>query len=398
VSAAAVSSPLVTWWLSCHVDYACRHAGACCRSGWPLPVETSVVPVIAAAVQAGRVRTVDGQPAWLHESAEAPEGTAGTFRLDGAACVFHAPRAGAAAASGPYHCAVHAALGHEVLPASCRHFPRVCLIDDRGVRVSLSHYCPTAATMLFEHEGPIEIVPGPAAVPGALVPEGLDARDGLPPRLTPVVLMDLEALTAWERVVVDTLAGPDAPDGTPAEALARVRAYAERLVQWSPGKAPLTALIAGLRATDAALTGFGGTIASAERGSDGGPYRLERQRRAMRVVAQACREPWTWPAAPANIDALDRAFVASEWPAAGPIVRRYLAAKAFGAWVVYQADAARGLVRWLQLSHDVLRVEAARACGEANRALDGDLLFIAVRQADLVLMHYADSLLVAQAL
>ncbi len=391
---------LPTWWLSCHVDYACRHSGACCRSGWPLPVETAVVPGISAAVQAGQVRTVDGTTAWLNESAEAPDGTSGTFRLEGGACVFHAPRAGATAAAAPgtHHCAVHATLGHDALPASCRHFPRVCLVDDRGVRVSLSHYCPTAATMLFTHEGPIEIVPGPAAVPGLVVPEGLDVRDGLPPRLTPGVLMDLDALTAWERVVIGTLAGPDAPEGTPAEALARVRAYAERLVQWSPGETPLAVLVGGLRATDAALAGSGGTIASAERGSDGGPYRLERQRRAMRVVAQACREPWTWPAAPANVDALDRAFVAPEWPAAGPVVRRYLAAKAFGAWVSYQADAARGLVRWLQLSHDVLRVEAARACGEANRALDGDLLFIAVRQADLVLAHYADSLLVAQAL
>ena len=30
-------------------------------------------------------------------------------------------------------------------------------------------------------------------------------------------------------------------------------------------------------------------------------------------------------------------------------------------------------------------LEAARACGEANRNLDGDLLFTAVRQADLLL-------------
>lgn len=365
-----------------------------------MPVETTVAPRIAAAVSSGRVRTADGGRAWLHESAEAPEGVAGTFRLDGDACVFHLPRDGRAvpAAPGTHHCAVHAAMGHEALPASCRHFPRVCLIDDRGVRVSLSHYCPTAATMLFQHQGPLEIVSGPPALSGLTMPEGLDVRHGLPPRLTQSVLMDLEAVTAWERVVVGTLAGPDAPAGTPAEALARLRAYAERLVQWSPGETSLTMLIDGLRASDATLAGGGGTIASAEPGSDGGPYRLERQRRAMRVVTQACREPWTWPATPANVDALDRAFVAPQWPAAGPVVRRYLAAKAFGAWATYQADAARGLVRWLQLSHDVLRVEAARACGDANRALDGDLLFIAVRQADLLLAHYADSLLVAQAL
>lgn len=394
-----MTAPSATLWLSCHVHYACRHAGACCRSGWPLPVEAHVVPGIDAAIAADRLRTVDGSPVWLLASAEAPPGVAGTFRLADDACVFHVSHrhADAAHTPGARHCAVHAAEGHEALPASCQHFPRVCLVDGRGVRVSLSHYCPTAASLLFEHDGPVEIVPGPPAVPGSAVPEGLDVRDELPPRLTPGVLMDLEALTAWEQLVVQTLAGPDAPAGTPAEALALLRAYAERLVVWTPGEAPLGQVISGLRAAHG-VAGGGVAFTSAERGSDGGPYRLERQRRAMQVVAQTCRAPWTWPATPPDVDALDRAFVAPEWPAATAIVRRYLAAKAFGAWVTYQADAARGLVRWLQLAHDVLRVEAARACGEANRSLDGDLLFTAVRQTDLLLTHYADGLAVARSL
>ncbi len=387
-----------TLWLSCHAHYACAHSGACCRSGWPLPVDARVVPLVDAAIMQGRVRTVDGNPRWLHESAEAPGDVVGVFRLAASACVFHVPHA---SAGGPHaddsrHCAVHAALGHEALPASCQHFPRVCLIDARGVRVTLSHYCPTAAAMLFDHDGPVEIVRGPAAVPGTPVPEGLDARDELPPRLTPGVLMDLDALSAWEQVLVQTLAGADAPGGTPAEALARLRAYADRLAQWTPGDdTSLSDAIAGLRAGDA----FGANAtASAKRGSDGGPYRLERQRRAMRIVAQACRVPWTWPAPPADLDDVDREFVAPQWPVFGPLVRRYLAAKAFGTWVMYQADATRGLVRWLQLAHDVLRVEAGRACGTAKRPLDRDLLLLAVRQSDLLLLHYADSLAVAQAL
>ena len=400
MSAAIVTTTSPTLWLSCHVGYACRHTGVCCRSGWPLPVEAGVVPGIQAAVADDRVRTADGNPIWLRASAEAPEGVAGTFRLAGDACVFHVPRAtsGPVASLDERHCAVQAALGHEALPASCQHFPRVCLIDARGVRVSLSHYCPTAATMLFDHEEPVEIVSGPAAAPGGAVPEGLDAREALPPRLTPTVLMDLDALTAWEQVVVQTLAGADAPAGTPAEALALLRAYAERLVVWTPGgHTSLVETVAALRATPLPA-GFGGTVASAERGSDGGPYRLERQRRTMKVVGQTCRPPWTWPDAPVNADELDRAFVAAQWPEASALVRRYLAAKAFGAWVTYQADGARGLVRYLQLAHDVLRVEAVRACGEARRSLDYDLLRVAVRQADLLLVHYADSLVVARSL
>lgn len=396
MSAGVATSP-ATLWLSCHAHYACAHSGACCRSGWPLPVDARSVPLIDAAVVQGRVQTVDDDPSWLHESAEVPDGMAGVFRQAANACVFHVPRASAGSphADDMRHCAVHAALGHEALPASCQHFPRVCLIDARGVRVTLSHYCPTAAAMLFDHEGPVEIMRGPEAVPGTPVPEGLDARDEFPPRLTPGVLMDLDALSAWERLLVQTLAGPSAPEGTPADALARLRLYAEHLSQWTPGNdTPLSDAIGALSAGDA----FGAGASATGRGFDGGPYRLERQRRAMRIVAQACRAPWTWPAMPPNLDDIDREFVAPQWPTFGPLVRRYLAAKAFGAWMTYQADATRGLVRWLQLAHDVLRVEAGRACGPARRPLDRDLLLAAVRQADLLLLHYADSLAVARTL
>ena len=386
---AVAAEPGPTLWLSCHVHYACRHSGACCSAGWPLPVEMRAVAGIEAAVATGWLRTVDGEPIWLRETADAPDDIAGTFRLAAGACVFHAPRhpgeavdAGAAGArSGARHCAVHAVLGQDALPSSCRHFPRVCLIDDRGVRVSLSHYCPTAAAMLVDHEGPVEIVPGPDAVPGTAVPEGLDAREELPPLLTPDVLMDLESLSAWERHVVRTLAGPSAPDGPPERVLHVLQAQAERLREWIPGGAPLTARIDGLSAV--------GVEGAPQR--DGGTEAIDSARRvrSLQLAAGACRAPWTWPDPPEDLDSLDRRLVAPLWMAASPVVRRYLAAKAFGAWISYQADAARGLVAWLQLALDVLRVEAARACGNAGTPLDRDRLLMAVRQADLLLVHYA---------
>jgi hypothetical protein len=87
---------------------------------------------------------------------------------------------------------------YESRPQSCRHFPYVCLIDARGVSVSLSHYCPTAASLLFEHEGPIEIVEGPAPVVGLEIPEGLDARESLPPRESERRLMSLDDFSRWE--------------------------------------------------------------------------------------------------------------------------------------------------------------------------------------------------------
>ena len=65
----------------------------------------------------------------------------------------------------PTHlCGVHRDHGEAMLPASCRHFPRRALIDDRGVFVTLSHYCPTAAGGLFD-DTPLTIVANPPAFP-----------------------------------------------------------------------------------------------------------------------------------------------------------------------------------------------------------------------------------------
>lgn len=110
------------------------------------------------------------------------------------ACVFHDGR-----------CTVYA---HR--PMSCVHFPYVCLIDARGVHVTLSHFCPTAASLLFDHRGPIEIVEGPPPIAGLTIPEGLDARESLPPASTSSTsgtprLMSWEEFSAWERAEVQSL-------------------------------------------------------------------------------------------------------------------------------------------------------------------------------------------------
>jgi hypothetical protein len=89
------------------------------------------------------------------------------------------------------------------------------MIDPRGVHVTLAHYCPTAAAMLFQHEGPIEVVEGPSPVPLLEIPEGLDARESLPPLREPSpggssdatrsVLMSWEEFADWEREELKTL-------------------------------------------------------------------------------------------------------------------------------------------------------------------------------------------------
>jgi hypothetical protein len=87
----------------------------------------------------------------------------------------------------------------------------VCLIDARGVSVSLSHYCPTAASLLFEHTGPIDIVDGRPPIAGVEIPEGLDARESLPPRESARRLMSFEEFSHWERARIAEIRSPLGP-------------------------------------------------------------------------------------------------------------------------------------------------------------------------------------------
>lgn len=170
------------FWLNFHVDYACRHSGACCSAGWPIPVEKNRV---------AQIQRISHHADWLAPAIGAPDEVAGTLAFGpGGDCVFHGSRG----------CGIYS-----MRPASCAHFPYVCLIDQRGVQVTLSHYCPTAAAMLFDHDGPIEIVEGPAPPTGLAIPEGLDARDSLPPLASPTRLMSFDEFSAWEKNTIRTV-------------------------------------------------------------------------------------------------------------------------------------------------------------------------------------------------
>ncbi|MFN7979241.1 MAG: hypothetical protein U0P30_13985, partial [Vicinamibacterales bacterium] len=342
-----------TLWLSCHVHYACRHSGVCCTAGWPLPVEDTVVPAIDDAVTRGRLTTIDGRTAWLLESAEAPPGMAGTLRQRDGACVFHRPRAGAPPESASHECAVHATLGYAALPSTCQHFPRVALIDDRGVRVSLSHVCPTALDLLASQAGPVTIVPGPSAVPGRETPEGLDARGELPPALNDRVLMDLETLTLWEAHVVETLAGPDAVEAAIDDVVAALMHQASVLAAWTPRRGSLAESTREILARPLALARVSSSPGAAER--------------THARVAATCRPPWTWAPSPDLVPVLDAWWVEAERGAFSPLIRRYLATRAFGAWAQYQAGGLVASASWLRTVLDVLRVEAARAAAAAGR-------------------------------
>lgn len=295
-----------TFWLSFHVGYACRHSGACCSSGWPIPVERErVIPI----------RTLAGRDddSWLIQETHAPSDVAGTLALQANGhCVFHG-------ASG---CSVYAGR-----PVSCAHFPYVCLIDQRGVHVTLSHYCPTAAAMLFDTHEPTHIVEGRPPVPGFELPEGLDAREALPPLESPGRLMTFEALTEWERKAVTT--------------------------SWARPE------------------GFD---------------RIAFFEHARRSVAS----PLSWPAMPADFDAAWRELVEPAVASFANVFERYLAAKVFASWALYSDDGTEAVERSVAIARAVLEVEAARACARAGLSLNVALLTEAVRQSDLLLVHYAD--------
>ncbi|MGE3491158.1 MAG: YkgJ family cysteine cluster protein [Vicinamibacterales bacterium] len=304
-----------TFWLNFHLGYACRHSGACCSSGWPIPVEHDrVIPIRALAGRADRE--------WLSPVTDAPSDVAGTLALQaGGHCVFH----------GAGGCGVY-----PTRPSSCVHFPYVCLIDARGVHVTLSHYCPTAASMLFDDRGPIQIVEGPSPVAGDDVPEGLDARESLPPTSAKSTagkpnpgntrLMSWHELGEWER---EAVAGSAVEAGPPSLAL------------------------------------------------------FESARAAVPA-------PLAWPPAPDHLERTWTERVAPGWPMFAPVVARYRAAKVFASWATYLGDGPASVLRLADIAVAVLEVEVVRQCLEAGRPLDAWLLKQAIRQADLLLVHYAD--------
>lgn len=327
---------MTTFWLNFHVGYACRRSGACCSSGWPIPVERDrVIPI--------RHLTGRDRDDWLVPVTNAPPEVAGTLavRTNGECTFFRVPT-GSALPTGsvpptggalPTHegCGVYA-----VRPSSCVHFPYVCLIDARGVHVTLSHYCPTAASMLFDDCGPVAIVEGPPPVVGLVVPEGLDARESFPPAFAKATaggpnaarlrLMSWHELDEWERGAVARSSGDAEP---PAIAL----------FEWARAAVPA---------------------------------------------------PLAWPAAPDDLDRVWTERVAASWPDFTRVVARYRAAKVFASWATYLGDGPAAVLRLADIADAVLVVEAARQCLAAGRALDAELLKQAIRQADLLLVHYAD--------
>ena len=245
---------------------------------------------------------------WLKRVDGAPEDVAGVLALrEQGHCVFHGEG-----------CAIHGALGHAAMPAACQHFPRVVLIDPRGVFVTLSHYCPTAAAMLLDDDSPVSIVEGPAALPDGAMPEGLDAREAWPPLRSPRLLMTLEDYSAWERDTVHALAHSDAPDKVIDELLGRRFAMSD------------LALFEIARATVPT------------------PY-------SERLAPALSERPYS-----ARVE--------------GRVEGRFLAAHAFACWMAYEANGLLSIAIYLRLALAVLRTELGRQQSVVEAIRQSDLL------------------------
>ncbi|MDO8835834.1 MAG: hypothetical protein Q7V01_09565, partial [Vicinamibacterales bacterium] len=218
------------WTLSLYQGYRCRHRGVCCSAGWDIPIDHDGKVRVAAALEAGSVdvpgaHLAEGGP--FLEDSVLPDGAAAVLaRTASGECVFFDRQAGRL-------CAIQRTLGHAALPAACRHFPRVVLIEDTVVRVAFSHVCPTAADLLFREDiRRLEPVPAGHLIADPDDIEGFDAAHTVPPFIRPQVVGDADSLGAWDAFV---LAACDRPDERPPQVLARLALGAERLRAWTPG-------------------------------------------------------------------------------------------------------------------------------------------------------------------
>jgi hypothetical protein len=263
-----------------------------------------------------------------------------------------------------------------MLPTACYHFPRRSLTDLRGTFITLSHFCPTAASQLFRQDVELAIVERPPAFPAARDYDPLDGCGEWPPLVRPTVLFDLRSFSRWEQFLVDTFAiEQPAP-----HALAAIAETAERLRNWSPACGSFAEHV---ERTLGAAASRPATPGLARYATFGTPSTFETM--LLTIPAGLAR-----PELPRDVDAAIEWLVEPRWTEFSTPVRRYLAAKAFGSWSAYQGRGVRTLVAELVASEAVLRVEAARACLAAARTLDASLLHDAIRQADWLLMHLAD--------
>lgn len=353
--------------LSIHADYRCQHSGVCCSSDWDVPVELQVFRNLDEVIRTGAL-----QPAAPAADDEPPLRTGDDLPDDAAAMLARTPTGDCVFFHrGSRLCVVHRDHGEAMLPATCRHFPRLAVRDARGTFVSLTHYCPTAAAMLFREDVPLAIVESPPAFPAGDY-EGLDVEpDAWPPLLHPRMLMDLEGYTAWERHMVARCANLQAAPESVLATLERDARLLRRFVADGRSLAePIAALPSGVVEAPAHLD-------------------LSASLRLHLEVSRTIPDDLKPPPDEQGVEQAYRDWVGPRWREWHAPLNRYLAAKAFANWTAYQGRGVLSIVRGLDAALGLVRVEASRRCRDAQRPLDRALLLESFRAADFALNHLA---------
>ena len=300
--------------LSIHADYGCRSAGACCSSGWEIPVEPEAEGRIARGLESGRLRVLRRAApvtasAWRRPVAGGPH-AALLHDADGA-CVFLDP--------GSRLCAVHrdarrggAPLGVPAVPA--RHDPDA----PRG----LGHALPLLPDRRGNALPPTTRARSPSsrtppAFPAAWPWEGLDAREALPPLLRPGVLMDWPSLERWERFACRR---SPRRGGAPEAALDLLEDAAEEARRWTPERGAFGGFFEGVLARPgeqrrAEAEAFRRATGIRSRGPSGS--RRLGIPMAWQLVADSVPHRALLPAAPEGLGEADDRWVAPAWPSLG---------------------------------------------------------------------------------
>jgi hypothetical protein len=247
--------------------------------------------------------------------------------------------------------------------------------------VSLSHYCPSAVELLFGDTPALEIVARPDDESSDAT-EGLDARFALPPALREDALVDWDSLSVWERFVVATFEREPSPEA----ALDRLWAGYLALQDWRPGATPLRRLV------DRVSRAGGHASLGAPRRAWRSAIRADLRRAVESAIPMELRPPPSIEVPPQ-----DPVLSAIAGDGARPLCR-YLAARAYACWPLYQGRGLLTQLLFLEAALAVVYAEAGRlaaGAGTGNRDL---ALREAVRRSDLLLVHLAEPEALAQAL
>jgi Fe-S-cluster containining protein len=340
--------------LSFHSEYLCANTGVCCSSAWDIAVEHPVELQLKSRLEQSDARLPNG-PDGFQPLSDPPAGTASSFRLTPTgACWF--------LDTGAHRCAIHREFGEAALPSACRQFPRICVLEPQVVTLSLSHYCPTAAGLLFRPGGDFGIVEGRSGVSQGRDLEGLDARGSCSPFLRRGVLLGFDGLRQFEEGALSVLATHDLPNG-----LDRIQHAADQAALWKPDRGPLVSLI-GAAFAEAPL------MPRPPLASHDVPSTL------LASLPQGALIPTGLPPA-------SRAGLAVYSAQVDQALRRYVAARMIAGWMAFQADGLATFVRYLRLCVDtVLSFAAARDQKEPEI----DRFKEAIRSTDLWIVHYCD--------